>query len=80
MKKTSKFKSLTKKQREQGFRPGSFGFHEMLDRTWLAAEFFITNVVEHPASNHPELSKTIKRIQRQLWELYQKVAEVHLLT
>jgi len=58
------------------FQPGTFGFHEMVDRLCLAAEHFDENIACHPAANHPALAGRIKVIEQKLWRLYQIAATV----
>lgn len=48
---------MTKPNDLSTFHPGSFGFHELLDRSLLAAEFFSENVAKHPSTKYPGLSK-----------------------
>ena len=66
------------KEVTEGFEPGSFGFHEMLDRTGLMAELFSGSIVEHPAAQHPKLAKRIERIEQQLFDLYQVAGGLHV--
>ncbi len=65
---------LTRKQRETGYMPGSFGWHEIVERSLVSAENFTSNVSEHPAANHPALRIRINRIERDLHELYRIAA------
>lgn len=66
------------KEVTEGFEPGSFGFHEMLDRTGLMAELFSGSIAEHPAAQHPKLAKRIERIEQQLFDLYQVAGGLHV--
>jgi hypothetical protein len=60
------------------FKPGSFGFHEMVDRSCMIAELFSREIAEHPAAKHPKLRKRIKRLEKGLFALYQQAATLHL--
>ena len=60
------------KQIHEGWKPGSFGFHELLDRLYLFADGFSQSVADHPAANHPKLRKKIKKVERLLFDLYQE--------
>jgi hypothetical protein len=60
------------------FIPGSFGFHELLDRTCLIAEQFSNYVAEHPSAKHRKLKKRIRHIERKLFALYGKIGSLHL--
>ena len=60
------------------YAPGSFGFHELLDRSWLVAELFSREVAMHPAASHPKLAKRIKRVEDELYDLYGKIGAMHL--
>ena len=50
--------------------------HEMLDRTCLIAENFSYYVAEHPMAQHPELQASVIKIEGELFDLYQKVANL----
>ena len=58
------------------FKPGSFGFHELLDRSLLASEFFNQNVSRHQAANHVRLREEVFAISRKLYAFYQLVGDV----
>lgn len=60
------------------FKPGSFGFHEMVDRSCLVAELFSREIAEHPAANHPKLRTRIKHLENGLFELYRVAAILHI--
>jgi hypothetical protein len=60
------------------FQPGSFGFHELLDRTCLVAEHFAENIASHPSAMHPKLAATITRLEKGLFDLYQKIGNLHV--
>jgi hypothetical protein len=57
-------------------QPGSFGFHELLDRSCLVADLFSREIAELPAAQHPKLAARIKRIGHDLYDLYQKIANL----
>jgi hypothetical protein len=59
------------------FEPGSYGFHEMVDRSCLIADLFSREIGEHPAAKHAKLRKRVTRIEEQLFELYQVAATMH---
>jgi len=61
----------------EGFGPGSFGFHELLDRTYLVADLFSEKVAGHPAAEHPELAERVKKIEEDLFDLYQRIGGLH---
>ena len=65
-----------KKQLMESYIPGSFGFHELVDRSCLIAEMFSENISEHPAAQHPELQKLVTRIEKDLFKLYQEAARL----
>ena len=59
--------------------PGSYGCHELLDRTALAADLVDQYVRTHPACLHnPEWFALAEQATSALNELYQKVGAVHL--
>ena len=62
----------------EGYEPGSFGFHEILDRISIIAEAFEMNVSEHPAAKHPDLQKRITKIEKELYKLYQIAGGLHV--
>ena len=55
-----------------GYEPGGLGYHELVDRTLIAAEFFAEQVAEHPAARH--FQKRISEIEKQLFKLYREAA------
>jgi hypothetical protein len=60
-------------------RPGSFGCHELLDRTLLAGDLVEQSVLSHPACVlDPEWFALAERAVSALRELYQRVGEAHL--
>ena len=61
------------------YRPGSFGCHELLDRTSLAADIVDRYVLSHPACiQNQEWFALAEKAADALQELYQRVGEVHL--
>ncbi len=62
---------------DPNFVPGTFGFHELLDRTCLVAELFSREIAGHPAANHPKLAKRIKCLEDKLFRLYQVAGGLH---
>ncbi len=71
-------KKLTKKQLYESYLPGSFGFHELVDRACLIAELFSDNIAQHPAAKHPKLRKQIAQIENDLFDLYRDARELHV--
>jgi hypothetical protein len=61
------------------YKPGSFGCHELLDRTSLLANQIETWLLDHPAClDRPEFYALAERAASALHELYQRIGEVHL--
>ncbi len=61
------------------YKPGSFGCHELLDRTSLVADIVEQNVLSHPAcAQNREWYALAEKAVAALWELYQRIGEVHL--
>jgi hypothetical protein len=61
------------------FRPGSFGCHELLDRTMVAAGMVDQYVLSHPACvRDPEWFALARQASAALAELYQRVGAIHL--
>jgi hypothetical protein len=59
------------------YAPGTCGAHELLDRAYLAAEFFQQNVLDHPAcAMSPDLWAKAAAIAELLGEFYQRAGEV----
>lgn len=59
--------------------PGSFGCHELLDRTNLAAEAVERTVLDHPAcARNPDWYALAHQAVTALNELYQRVGAEHL--
>ncbi len=61
------------------FKPGSFGCHELLDRTMLAANLVDEYVRSHPACvQNPEWFALAEQAMSALSELYQRIGAEHL--
>jgi hypothetical protein len=61
------------------FAPGSFGCHELLDRTALMMHVLEEQVVEHPACfQRPEWFSLAYRAVGLLNQLYQEIGSEHL--
>ena len=61
------------------YAPGTFGCHELLDRTLLAAEVVEQSVLSHPAcAQNPEWYALAERAVAALNELYQQIGAEHL--
>jgi hypothetical protein len=54
------------------FQPGSFGFHELVDRLLLVFELFDREIAQHPAADY--FSADIDEIGDKLYSLYNKAA------
>ncbi|MCI4624463.1 MAG: hypothetical protein L3V56_00715 [Candidatus Magnetoovum sp. WYHC-5] len=65
---------------ESQYKPGSFGCHELLDRT-----AFVTNIIEKFLLNHPsciqkkEWFYLVEKAVESLNELYQAIGQQHLI-
>ncbi len=70
--KKSRMKPLNKRAKDilTSYKPGSFGWHEMVDRSCLLAETFSEAISQHPAAKHPALQERITKIEEELFELY----------
>lgn len=63
---------------EETFKPGSFGFHELIDRASIMANIW-DYVAEHPSCiSDPDLYKDAQEIQMAIADFYQKAALKHL--
>ena len=63
----------------EGYRPGSAGCHELLDRTALVADILEQHVLAHPACvARPEWFLLAEQAAAALHELYQQVGAEHL--
>lgn len=61
------------------YRPGSFGCHELLDRTALLAAMLEEHLLTHPACvANPDWYALADQAATILHELYQQVGKVHL--
>ena len=61
------------------FKPGSFGCHELLDRTMLAANLVEEYVCSHPACvRNQEWFALAEQARAALSELYQRIGAGHL--
>jgi hypothetical protein len=61
------------------FAPGSFGCHELLDRTSLAVNAVEDWILSHPAClNQPQWFALARAAADALNELYRRVGEAHL--
>ena len=62
-----------------GYKPGTFGCHELLDRTALLAEMLEQHLLSHPACvANPEWYSLAGQAAAALHELYQRVGAKHL--
>src|SRR5438094_249059 len=62
------------------YKPGSFGCHELLDRTALAADLVERYVLSHPACvGNEEWFQLAEQAADALHELYQRVGAAHLV-
>jgi hypothetical protein len=75
----------TELQADQGanwaeeYRPGTFGCHELLDRTSLMADNLEQFVLSHPACvAHPDWYALADRAATALQELYQRIGAAHV--
>ena len=50
--------------------------HELLDRSQVVADIFSEHVSAHQAADHPKLRKLIDKIERDLYILYNKIADL----
>ena len=61
------------------YKPGSFGCHELLDRTSLVADLVEQQVLSHPACvQNPDWFALAEQAVTALRELYQQVGAAHL--
>jgi hypothetical protein len=61
------------------YKPGSFGCHELLDRTALAADLVERSVACHPACvQNPDWFALAEQAVAALQELYQRIGADHL--
>jgi len=63
----------------ESYKPGSFGCHELLDRTSLAANMVEDYILSHPACvQDREWFALAERAAAALHELYQRIGTDHL--
>lgn len=63
----------------EDYKPGSFGCHELLDRTECIGDMIGRNIIEHPSCQmNPEWLKLAEEASDALGKLYQLVGEAHL--
>ena len=66
-------------QWSEQYNPGSFGCHELLDRTSLAADIVEQYVLSHPAcAQNRDWFTLAEQAVAALRELYQRIGEEHL--
>jgi hypothetical protein len=62
-----------------GYKPGSYGCHELLDRTSLVADLVEESVLTHPAcALNPEWYALAEQAATCLRDLYQLIGAEHL--
>ncbi|HUY31993.1 MAG TPA: hypothetical protein VMV69_04370 [Pirellulales bacterium] len=63
----------------EGYRPGSAGCHELLDRAALVADMLQQYILAHPACvARPEWYRLAEQATAALLDLYQQVGAEHL--
>jgi hypothetical protein len=61
------------------YKPGSFGCHELLDRTAMAVDLVESQLLSHPAcAQNAEWYALAEQAFSALHNLYQKIGEAHL--
>jgi hypothetical protein len=61
------------------YKPGTFGCHELLDRTAVLMRFLEDSVVTHPAClQNSRWFRLAREASTALYELYQEVGAAHL--
>jgi hypothetical protein len=61
------------------YRPGSFGCHELLDRTALLADLLQKQLLDHPACvANPAWYRLAEQAASALHQLYQQIGAEHL--
>jgi hypothetical protein len=64
---------------DEAYRPGSFGCHELMDRTSLLAEQLEKSILSHPSCvRNAEWYALAARAVESLHELYQRVGAEHI--
>lgn len=69
------------KRTKENFKEGSYGFHELLDRTGLITDTFEKFVIEHTSlyvAKNKKIKTKAHKILTLLWDLYQEIGESHL--
>jgi hypothetical protein len=62
------------------YRPGSFGCHELLDRTSVVGDIVEEQVFSHPAcAQNAEWYALAEQAVTALRELYQRIGEKHMI-
>jgi len=56
------------------FQPGTNGYHELIVALEMTLHMYETYVAEHPAADHPKLTKQVDQITDKLAKLYQTAA------
>jgi hypothetical protein len=70
---------VEKEYDEEQFQPGSYGCHELLDRTSVTAEIIERYILSHPAClQNQEWMKLAEQAVEALNSLYQKIGATHL--
>lgn len=49
--------------------------HELMDRAYLAAEFFAEHISSHPMAGCPAFAAKIERLEKKLFKLYHEIAD-----
>jgi hypothetical protein len=66
-------------QWSEQYKPGSFGCHELLDRTSMVADIVEQYVLSHPScAQHQDWYALADQAVAALRELYQRIGEKHL--
>jgi hypothetical protein len=66
-------------KRTENYKPGTFGCHELLDRTLMAADLVERFVLSHPAcAQNPAWYALAEQAASCLHELYQQIGAAHL--
>jgi hypothetical protein len=66
-------------QWSEQYKPGSFGCHELLDRTSMVADIVERYVLSHPScAQHQDWYALADQAVAALRELYQRIGEKHL--
>ena len=63
----------------EAFKPGSFGCHELLDRSNMIGDLVEENILNHPSCvQNPEWYALADQAVTALRELYQRIGAIHL--